>query len=369
MSELLDFAARLIELEGGAVDPTSDGLVALLPAALAARWQTAEELALTERATGDSGDARRLAYGSELLERMLDSATASVPIAAAQIDLPAPRAAQVKMTAERWTLRNGLVSVGDCALRPTSRLELFALVTLHGDEKRELCVSSVLAAHAGTEVPGFSEALTGAALIERSGPLDLPQELLARGLSACELRAITQAQTFREGMTRRFERDRARIEAYFEDLHGELERRAHKGKLEAQVVADKQRALRAEREAKLEALAARSVLRIEVKPVALRVIDVPGAFASVTLRRRKATRALELEYDAATRKLVAPRCDGCARAAGRPAVCDESLHLLCESCAPRAEGRIACTACHPRVRPGRDANASSYRPAEHPASW
>jgi hypothetical protein len=363
MSELLDFATRVIELEGGAVDTTPDGLVALLPAALSAHWQTAEELALTEH---DGGAGQRLAYGSELLERMLDSATAIVPVAAAQIDLPAPRANQIKSAAERWSLRNGVVSVGDVRLRPALRLELLALATLHGDEKRELCVSTVIAVDSGTEVPGFAKGVVGAALSERASPIDLPEALLAPALSACELRAVAEAQTFRDSMTRRFERDRARIEAYFEDLLGELDKRARRGKLEPQMVADKQQALRADRSAKLEALTARFVLRIEVRPVALRVSEVPGGFASVILRRRKATRILELEYDAATRKLIAPRCDGCARAAPKPAVCDDALHLLCESCAPRAEGRIACSACRPRARARND--PGSTRPALGPAS-
>jgi hypothetical protein len=354
MSELIDFAAQLIELEGGAVERAAERAGALLPESLSNSWHVAEELVLSEA----EGAAQRLAYGSELLERMLDTATKTVSVAGVRVDLPALRGSQVKAAAERWALRNGLVSVGDIRLCQATRLQLFALATLHGDEKREYVVSSVLAPWSGTEVPGFEEALMGLPSAGHTEPPALSEAVLAASVHACELRALAQAQAFGEGMTRRFERDRERIELYFEDLSRELDKRARKGKLDARTVADKRNALFADRAAKLEALCARFVLRIEVTPIALRAIEVESGFASLTLRRRKANRTLELEYDSATRRMVAPRCDGCSGAAPRPAVCDDALHLLCEACAPRAEGRLACAACKPRA-PGAKAVATN----------
>lgn len=38
-------------------------------------------------------------------------------------------------------------------------------------------------------------------------------------------------------------------------------------------------------------------------------------------------------------------CEGCGQPTGRPAACDREMHLLCEGCAPQAQGRIACRAC------------------------
>lgn len=126
----------------------------------------------------------------------------------------------------------------------------------------------------------------------------------------------------------------------------------------------KRRALSADRAAKLEALSARFVLRIELVPIALRLLEVPSGFVALTLRRRKATRHLELEYDAATRQLVAPRCDGCQGSAARPAVCDDALHLLCETCAPRSEGRVACAACGPGSKRPAHSLVQSSQPAD-----
>jgi hypothetical protein len=361
MTELLDFAAELIELEGGAVERSADGVSALLPGPLARDWSVAEELLLSDAA----GAAQQLAYGSELLEQMLATATRGVSVAAVNLEQPAPRASLIKAAAERWTLRNGLVSVGDIRVCLTARLQLFALATLHGDERREMVVSSVLSTRSGTEVDGFEEAIVGVSAAGDSPLPNLPEALLAAGLRACERRALVQAASFRDGMTRRFERDRERIEVYFEDLVRELDKRARKGKLDPAVIADKRRALFADRAAKLEALAARFVLRIELAPIALRTLEVESGFASITLRRRKASRTLELEYDGATRRMVAPRCDGCGGSAVKPAACDDALHLLCEACAPRAEGRLTCAACK---APGRGQAAEPLGDRIHPTA-
>ena len=341
MTELIDFAARLIELEGGAVELRDGHIEALLPPTLSGAWQVADELVLSEA----DGDGQRLTYGSELLERMLDTATRDVALAAGRLELLPPRAAQVKAAAERWSLRNGLVSVADVRTCSSTRMQLFVLATMHGDEKRELLLSHVIAAWSGTEVPGFIEASAGAAMSAHNNALRCDEGVLSAGMRVCEQRALAQAQAFRQGMTRRFERDRERIEVYFAGLASELDKRERRGKLDPETVVDKRRALSMDRAAKLEALAARFVLRIELVPIALRFLEVESGFATLTLRRRKASRQLALEYDAATRQLVAPRCDGCDDAAARPAVCDDTMHLLCETCAPRAEGRIACTAC------------------------
>lgn len=342
MSELLEFASRLIELEGGAVEPREAGLSALLPAHLGEAWRAHEELEIG--AAEESGRVP-LAYGTELLERMIETATQQLPVAAARLATTPLRASQVRGAAEHWHLRNGVVQVGEVLMRPQTRLWLDALATLHGDEKRELLVSAACSLHNGTLVEGFEDAASCGLEAHPQGATAISQEALSGVLGPCAQRAEQLAGGFHAAMTRRFERDRERIEGYFETLLKELDGRAAKGRLDHDAIADKRRALLLDRAAKLDALAARFVLRIEVLPIALRIIEVDGAFATMTLRRRKASRSLELEYDAATRRLVPPRCDGCKGSAHRPAACDDAVHLLCETCAPRSDGRIACVAC------------------------
>ncbi len=360
MSELLAFAAKLIELEGGAVECHPYGLDALLPSNLSSAWGTADGLELSDR----HDDAGRFSYGTELLDRMIQTATQAVPIACARLDLAPIRASQVRNAAEQWRLRNGLADVGEVRMGTQTRLWLSALATLNGDEKRELLVSAVMSVRSGTLVDGFADAAVGLAEHKATFP-PAPAGPLERALAQCVRQAEAGATAFREGMTRRYERDRLRIEGYFDDLLAELGKRASKGRGDQEAIADKRRAMLADRAAKLEALSARFVLRIEVKPLALLAVEVDGATVTLGLRRRKASRAIELEYDAATRRFVPPMCEACGGSAHRPAACDDAVHLLCEGCAPRAEGRIACPACKRSTRSKDKVASASYARRTH----
>ena len=196
-------------------------------------------------------------------------------------------------------------------------------------------------------VAGFEDAV-GGALEALKPPAPEPARLLdgaLSSLSACSRRATEAAAGFREGMERRLLRDRERLVGYFADLLAELERRTASGRSEAADAHDKRQALERERLAKLEALSVRYVMRVEVRLVALLLVEAPIYRVAVDLRRRKASRTVELEFDCLTRQLAAPTCEGCGAPAPRPAACDDAVHLLCEACAPKSDGRATCGAC------------------------
>jgi len=222
---------------------------------------------------------------------LVETATQSIPVAHVRLDNDQPlRPNQVARAAQAWTLRNGLVDVGDVRLGPQARLWLDALAILHGDEKREQLVSTLTSAHSATPVEGFSELAGSYHHRPACAPSEATWSVVERALATCSERAERAAESFRAAMTRRFERDRASIEGYFDDLARELDKRAARGRLDHTTVADKRAAMHADHEAKLGALRARFVLRIEVAPIALRTITIDGAYVNVKLRRRKATR-------------------------------------------------------------------------------
>jgi hypothetical protein len=148
----------------------------------------------------------------------------------------------------------------------------------------------------------------------------------------------------------------------------ELDSRVARGRISPADVEDKRRVLERERAAKLEALSARYASKLELRAVAAMLVEAPVFRIPLELRRRKASRSIEVEYDCATRRLVAPPCDACGSPAPRPAACDEAVHLLCEACAPRSEGRVACSACRgrrergPRAQPAGDPGDGGRNP-------
>jgi len=73
----------------------------------------------------------------------------------------------------------------------------------------------------------------------------------------------------------------------------------------------------------------------------------------VQVRRRKADRAVQLDWNPLARRLEPPMCEWSASAERPRLVCDDALHLIipaglapCSGC-----GRAFCRACHPGCCP------------------
>ncbi len=348
MTDPLEFAARFLSRRGALVEANGSAVEAVLARELGAELGLEEHAVLVD-APGSPG-GHHVGYGSALLERLVASAAAAIPFVAARALVAPAREIQARTAAEALLFRNGVFSVGEPAAAMGHRLVAHAAFTLHGDERREgLCAAAVSLRTHGV-VGGFEDVVAGA--LSEAGVESPEQGRLLAGaraaLSACAARAAEVAAGFREGMQRRFARDRERLEGYFTDLLSELDQRAARGRSTAAEVREKRQVLEQERSAKLEALSARYVMRVEIEPVALLLVETPVYLVPLDLRRRKASRSVEVEYDCATRRLVAPTCDACDGPAPRPAACDDAVHLLCETCAPRSEGRIACGACRGR---------------------
>jgi hypothetical protein len=345
MTAPLEFASRCLAREGALVDAATETVEAVLPPALATELSLAEHVLL-----GDGRAAGTLAvgYGSALLERLVARVSGEVPFVLARLSGPPPRSGVARAAAEAMVFRNGVFAVGAPVSSPGQRLLLHAAFTLHGDERREgLCAAAASLLHRGAVVPGFEIAAAGAleeAEVERPGAAELAATARA-ALAACAAQAYEAASGFREAMRRRLERDRERLEAYFGELTAELEVRVARGRVARGDAEERRRVLARERAAKIEALAARQATRVEVQAIAAVLVESPASRVPLELRRRKASRTVEVEYDAATRRLVLPPCEGCGGHAPRPAACDDAMHLLCEGCAPRSEGRVVCPAC------------------------
>jgi hypothetical protein len=63
------------------------------------------------------------------------------------------------------------------------------------------------------------------------------------------------------------------------------------------------------------------------------------------LRRRKGARDITARLPAGASRPDALACDGCPDVTTRPVLCDDRLHILCERCAPSAQGRPRCPTC------------------------
>jgi hypothetical protein len=156
---------------------------------------------------------------------------------------------------------------------------------------------------------------------------------------------------FLKGLHRRFERDRERLHLYHNDLYRDARRRSI-GLAENDPACrrDELRASAIEREyrAKLEDLARQYAMRVTVEWVQTLDLAMPVQRFAVQIRRRKAERVIQLDWNPLARLLESPPCEATAALERPRLVCDEALHLVvpaglapCPAC-----GKAFCRACH-----------------------
>lgn len=347
------FTLDALESHGALLDGAGEGALVLLPGAVARSLGVREELRVQERVEeGADPLATACGLGTPLLEHLMTAARQARPVAWAKVTADLAKLNHVRSLGERFVVRNGLTEVIDTTPGETLYLVGSVAWTAEADDRHEGVFSVCLAAADGATPDDVFQAqldpLAGSSVLADGAPGD-PDELAATEpwLAARAATGVAGAiETLQESVARRHARDHARIDEYFRSLAQEA--RAPRRRADAAAVAAKVAQLAAERDAKLAALGARFTLRVNWSLAALLCVRAPVGRVRIKLRRRKESRELVLRLPAGAHALDAPCCDGCLGPAPRPAVCDDRLHLLCEACAPSAQGRLRCRACETR---------------------
>lgn len=344
LEDPLRFVLEALEVEGALVDRADERATVLLPQPLAARLSLAEETQLA--IYPERKDEVAAGLGSPLLEKLVGEARASVPVASVRAAMESPRPAQVRSMAERFALRNGLAETVQVTIGTGLYLVASVAYVIEADDRHEGMVTVVTSSDGGEPDAELSTVLAAASADPRVMPARaaVPAEAAARwtAIRAAHAVRLASAPLLRE-VERRQARDRDRIAEYFGQLGAEA--RAPRRRTDPAAIEAKLAHLTAERNKKIEDLRTRYAARVTASVAVLVAAEVPCALLQLRLRRRKAERALTLRLPAGARAADKPACEGCGMPAAKPAACDDALHLLCEACAPSAQGRIACPAC------------------------
>lgn len=347
MTDPLAFTLESLASRGALVDPRADGGLAILPPALAGELGTDEEIELGAGAPVPG--LTPCGFGAPLLERLIEDARAAVPVAWVRLDARPPGPAQAEAIAGRIVLRNGLVDVLDTVPAEELYVSAFFSVVAEADDRYEALFPIVLhlGQGAGEPDPALAALLDPRRSAHRLSPAE-PSALLELGPLVLRARAAAEdlLAPFRESVGRRFERDVSRLEEYFASLIGDA--RAPRRAVSAEAIAAKVAHLGAEREQKLRDLGPRYTIQARVALAALLCARVPANRVRLRMRRRKAERELEVVIPGEVRAPDRLPCAACHRTTWRPVACDDRLHLLCETCAPSAQGRPSCGACRSR---------------------
>jgi hypothetical protein len=349
----LEFAADALLGAGAVVERAADGWYALLPPELARELGVGEECRLVAQASDTaSGPLLACGMGSPALERLASQVETGRALATARLEIDSPRASQARALLERFDVRNAPTQLVDVAASTATYLVAWLAWSAEADDRYDGIVQTgVCLEDAGTADPGLLARVdpVGAASRLRAAPLPVDAEALRRGLQLAAARAQPALDvplaSVRALVARRLRRDHERIAEYFEQLARDT--RAARRRVEPAVVATKLEHLRAERDAKLRALAERYRLRVSLTPIALLLLEVPALRVRLRLRRRKLEGELRLRLAPGAGAFDRLACAACSGATSRPVVCDDHLHVLCEACAPSAQGRPSCAACRP----------------------
>jgi len=172
--------------------------------------------------------------------------------------------------------------------------------------------------------------------------------LVARALPP---RVDTALAPFVKGLRRRLARDENRLHDYHNDLHREAMRRTltlPEGDPRRRREEQRAEAIGREYRAKLDDLARQYATRITADWVQTLELVMPVQRLTVQIRRRKADRTIQLDWNPLARQLEPPMCEWRAFAERPRLVCDDALHLVipaglapCAGC-----GRAYCRVCH-----------------------
>ncbi len=340
----LGFTARALAARGALVEVEGARAVALLPAPLAAELSLPEELAVSAHPV-EGGAAVACGIGSPLLERLAADARRAVPWVALAPDVDAPKVSHATGLAARAVVRNGLAEVLDASVGDVTYARASVAWAVEADDRYE-GVLHVAAGPDGAERDARVQALLEPAAHDgAAATLDAPSlrpllRALPERISSALEGAVGDALA---SIERRHARDHDRMCEYFAGLVAEVG--AGRRKVDPATRAARAATIAAERDARLRDLTVRYTPKVTATPVALTFAKLPAVRVRLRVRRRKGERELRVTLPGAAQALDLLACDGCGGSTARPALCDDRMHVLCERCAPNAQGRLDCLAC------------------------
>ncbi len=347
----VEFAADALQAAGALLEREVDGWLALLPAELAREVGAGEECRLAAAAPdAPRADVLVCGIGSPLLERLASRFERSHALGSARLEVEPPRATAARALLERFAVRNAPMAPGDLGASTATYLVAWLAWTAEADDRYDGIVQvGVCLDDAGAADPGLLALAdpVGAASRLRAVPLAFDPDALRSGVALASARVDADLDAplanVRSLVARRLRRDHERIAEYFEQLARDAQ--AARRRIDPAVVEDRLSHLCAERDAKLRSLGERYRLRVSLAPIALLLLEVSTLRLRLRVRRRKLEGELCLRLAPGAGGFDRLACAACAGATSRPVLCDDRLHVLCEVCAPSAQGRPSCGAC------------------------
>ncbi|MEK7409548.1 MAG: hypothetical protein AAB225_31160, partial [Acidobacteriota bacterium] len=336
MLELTGWARDLLVSRGALVETGPAGAVrALLPPEVAATLGAAEWLSLKFSPGLGADDP------GEWLDRLAHLLPPQAIVTGARLRrlLPLPPLDVPALLERELVIQNGIYRVVEDSPGRASYFLFTFQYAVESDERSLGAVTVGVNSSARSLVPQPETLLRAvAADLEQAPSFQLPAEALTgvypAAARAAEIEARKLISGLEETSRRRLARDTERVQAYYQALLAQIEKRVARRAADpaaAEKERSRARATELDRDAKLEDLRRKYSLRIKLEPAAVLAVNLPVRHIAVRLVRKKEERLRSFHWNAVLRLLEPAMCEHCLGQAHPLFLC-EKMHCLCREC-------------------------------------
>jgi hypothetical protein len=320
----LEFAGRFLQLHGAAIEQHGPLVEALIPEELRILLDAPEHIRISEDITSasETGKDFLVTYGAPILERMIGAALEKIPLAGCGLEFDYVKGGGFdRLIDEQLTFYGAVAAVETVAEVTAEYVFVACRYTAQSDEQKEGLLTMAFNADTGGFVPEMTELLDTAgcrsvftvpAAAARDTILSLADhvEQTARRLVADQL------EPFRTSMNRRFKRDIANLNEYYQSLEQEMQNSLEKSGLSESARSDRQtkiKAIPAELASKSDDLFKKYSIKVRLQPTAAMHIRTPAKKIVCRLSIGRQTRQFFFTYNPVARKLDPPSCTRCRK--------------------------------------------------------
>lgn len=336
-SELMSFAAQVVEKFGGIAEQQEDHLVAVLPKNLARSIDLPEEAEL-------GGDKFPLLYGSPVLDRLIQLTTKDVPLLFGRIEVPYLKKAGFEQQIDQdFVFTNARVHVSGRAEARTTYMQMICRYIALSDERKEGLVQVGVQEHSGAVIEDF-ENLWHTQKTEFYKPGQIPphfpvhvERAVGNAMQGAQGRAEGDLIDFSNSMKRRLRRDVKNTQEYYEALQKEMEAglsHPNLSETQKQERLAKIQDLPNEMERKIEDLKQKYKIRATLRGCAVLRFLVDVAKIMVDIHHKKFRRQEPLIWNPVTGRLDPLVCERCHTTI-------RNIHFLPE----KSEIKLVCASC------------------------
>ena len=346
--ELASFVCRFLEEKGAVAEAGKNRVDLLLPEDLAETLEVEEYISVLTGSADDTAshypggnkNMYPIHFGAPLLEKVCAMAGANPPIAALSLSFDYLKTSGFDtLINEQFEFYKSKGSVSGTGEIKTRYLLLTCRYLAQSDEQKEGLVDLAVNVDTGAVVPGMMDTLS---MAEKNYKKNIShaftKEQVNRVFQRVDMYMADGVEhtlsEFKKSMNRRFRRDSASLEEYYQALAREMAE-----SLDRSGLSDR---LRRERREKIdlipEELAAKQQdllnkysIRVTISPAAVMVISTPAVkvlFKAVSGRMKK---DLTFIYNPLTKQMDPLVCDTCGQSMYRIGFTDD-LRLVCHTC-------------------------------------